>query len=340
MNNNLNIPNRRPSSPIIVFVSFFIICLVGIAPFFFNTEFNPDYLSYKRIYDQKGAWLQGQNLQSFYIAYNNWHKQEFNSYDGFRLSLNFFTLFLFLLTSLMISRITKLPLAWLAIIMFCIFFNRNVILLRENLAFFFGSIGILLAIYAKPKIISRPIGISLISISPFFHSGGVLIAFMYFFRNFFSIKYFNYFLFLAIIIPVASIFLMKDLILGITGIFEVGSENTSWSLLTAGYFALNIFLTSLLLKMSLSSSPSIKKLNLATILFLVIPSLSVLFAMRTLEFPSSNMLMPPFTRSFDIGVGFLFIFFCLDLQKINNTFKLASLVFLLKTLIQFRYYNW
>jgi len=340
MSNNLNIPNRKPSSPIIIFISFFTICFVGIAPFFFNTEFNPDYLSYKKIYDQKGAWLQGQNLQSFFLTYNDWHKQEFNSYDGFRLSLNFFTLFLYLLTSLIIFRITKLPLAWLAIIMFCVFFNRNIILLREHLAFFFGSIGMLLAIYAKPKIISKPIGISLISISPFFHIGGVLIAFTYFFRNFFSIKYFNYFLFLAIIIPVASIFLLKDLILDINGIFEAGSENTSWNLLTVVYFALNIFLTALLLKLSLSSSPSIKMVNLATILFLVIPSISILFAMRTLEFPSSNVLMPPFTRSFDIGVSFLFIFFCLDLQKINNTFKLASLIFLLKTLIQFRYYNW
>jgi hypothetical protein len=340
MSKNLNILYRKFSSPTVFFISFCVIFVVGIAPFFFNSEFNPDYSGYRYIYNESGAWLEGQKLQSLYLAYNNWHRQEFNTYDGFRLSINFVTLFLYLLICLIIFRITKLPLSWLALIIFCIFFNRNIILLRENLAFFLACIGILLTIYSKPKIISKPIGISFISISPFFHTGGLLIAFMYFFRNFFSIKHYNYFLFLAIIIPAACVFLFKDLILGISGIFDIGAENTGWSLVTAGYFSLNIFLMALLLKLSLHSSPSIKKLNLATILFIVIPSISILFAMRTLEFPASKMLMPPFTRSFDIGIHFLFIFFCLDLQKINNTFKLASLIFLLKTLTAFRYYNW
>lgn len=329
--------HKRSSSWILFFISFLVFCLVGIAPLIITSDFNPDYSSYKVIYDESGAWL-SRGWQSLYLGYNNWHKEEFNSYDGFRLTINFFTLFLYLVISLIIFRITKLQFKWVVLIIFCIFFHRNIILLRENLAFLLSSIGVLLAIYAKPNIIAKPIGISFISISPFFHTGGILFASMYFFRNFYSLKYYNYFLYLAIIIPAAIIFFWQDLIIDFIDVFAREASESGWNLLSAGYFALNIFLAALLLKLSFSSSIVVKKLNLATMLFIVIPSISILFTLRTIEMPT--YVMTSFARSLDIGVHFLFLVFCLDLQRINNTFKLASIILLLRTLIEFRYYNW
>ena len=329
--------HKRSSSLISFFISFLVFCLVGIAPLILNSDFNPDYHSYKVIYDESGAWLSG-GWESLYLGYNNWHKEEFNSYDGFRYTINVFTLFLYLVISLMIFRITKLQLKWAVLIIFCIFFHRNVVLLRENLAFLLSSIGVLFAIYAKPNIIAKPIGISFISISPFFHTGGILFAFVYFFRNFHSVKYYNYFLYLAIIIPAAIIFFWQDLIIDFTSASARPASESGWNLLSAGFFALNVFLAALLLKLSFSSSIVVKKLNLATMLFIVIPSISMLFTLRTLEIPP--YVIVSFSRSFAIGIHFLFLVFCLDLQKINNTFKLASITLLFITLIQFRYYNW
>jgi len=337
MKNNINTMHKRSSSLILFFISFLVFFLVGIAPLILSSDFNPDYYGYKSIYDESGAWLEG-GRQSLYVRYSNWHKEEFNSYGGFRFTVNLFTLFLYLVISLIIFRITKLQFHWVVLIIFCIFFHRNIILLRENLAFLLSSIGVLLAFYAKPNIIAKPIGISFISISPFFHTGGILFAFMYFFRNLYSVKYYNYFLCLAIIIPAAIIFFWQDLIIDFTDVFAREASESGWNLLSAGYFALNIFLAALLLKLSFSSSIVVKKLNLATMLFIVIPSISILFTLRTLEIPP--YVMVSFSRSLAIGIHFLFLVFCLDLQRINNTFKLASIILLLITLIEFRYYNW